>query len=501
MFNLKNKDLLVFGLDAFGQAAARLGRQCGARVVILDRADGKWASARAAMESIGIEIQLGRKTLPSQPFDLAVLSPHFPRQSHLVYSAAQREMPLISELEFGFQHIRALTIAICGQAGKSTTASLVEQVLRAARRRVSVAGDAVCPLSTAALTSSSLDFLIVKVTAAQLEHTRYFRPAVAVLLNLAPDLRSAHRPDHLRTAIGLFINQQSFDWTIIQSEALAQLRQLKLPIPGRILTFSAECRAADLYLADSWICSRIPRWVGPLIDLALLDQGSGALLENFMATLGLSFVLHIPLARTVPVIQQFEAAPHCAEWVAELDGVGYINDAKSANLRALHRALASLPAPHNGRPNVWLIAGGDEEGAQYHDLKPMISQRVRGAFLLGTSGQKMTAAWGPFTPCREVHSLLEAISRAAATAEAGDFVLFSPGCSNSEVFRDFAEGGETFRKAVLDRKPTRLNFAAAPADGESHPSLTGRRLFAKEIEPSTLYLPVTERTRVSPDYP
>jgi len=502
MIDLKNKDVLVLGLDPFGQAAARLARDQGARVLVLDRADPQLAPARSALETLGVQVELGRKTLPSQPFDLAVLSPQFPRQSHLVTAAAQREMLLISELEFGFQHTRCLTIAISGQAGKSTTADLTERLLNASRRRTKIAGDARYPLSAAAAQTTGLDFITLKVTTAQLEHTRYFRPKIAVLLNLAPDLRAAHRPDHLRTAIGLFINQQVFDWAIIQAEALEQLRQLKLPIPGRILVFSAEDQKADIYLEGNWISSRIPGWIGPLVDLTLLNQASRPLMEDIMAALAVTHVLHIPLARSVPLVQQFEPAPHCGEWVAEIDGVVYINDAKSANLRALQRALAAIPLSPNTLPHVWLIAGGDEEGAQYHDLKLVVSRRVKGALLLGTSGQKMIAAWGLFTPCRPVHSLLEAISRAVAGAEAGDVILFSPGCSNSELFRDYTEGGDAFRRAVQNRKPARLNLIADPAgDTEAHPDLRPR-LFADQIQAQAahLYSPFTETTQARSDY-
>ena len=496
MFNLKNKDVLIFGLDPFGQAAARLARASGARVLVLDRAGCDHAAAGPSLEVQGIQVELGRRTVPAQPFDLAILSPQFPRQSHLVYATAQREMPLISELEFGFQHTRCLSIAICGQAGKSTTASLLEKFLKAGKRQARVAGDASAPISAVAPATGHLDFLVLKITAAQLEHTRFFRPAIAVLLNLAPDLRSAHRPDHLRTAIGLFINQQRFDWTVIQAEALGQLRRLKLPIPGRIRTFSADEPKADIYLDENWISSRIPGWSGPLVDLGLLDRSARPLVENIMAALNVSNILHLPFAQMLQIVQQFERPPHCGEWVAEIDGVSYINDAKSGNLRALQRALTALPLPGNGRSNVLLIAGGYEEGAQYHDLKPIISRRVKGAYLLGTSGQKMAAAWSPFTPCRAAHSLLEAISGAAAEADPGDVILFSPGCSNAELFRDYAERGDAFRQAVRNRKSARLSRVADPAaDGEARPGLARRALFVEPIQAANLYSPLTERTQ------
>jgi len=134
--------------------------------------------------------------------------------------------------------------------------------------------------------------------------------------------------------------------------------------------------------------------------------------------------------------------------LAEINGVKYINDSKATNVDALHKALLSLPPGPGGEPNTWLIAGGKDKGLEYHYVGPLISQRVKGAFLIGEAREKIRAAWSLFTPCTVAASLLEAVTIAAKNASPGDVVLLSPACSSFDQFRNYQHRGEVFREAV-----------------------------------------------------
>ncbi len=134
--------------------------------------------------------------------------------------------------------------------------------------------------------------------------------------------------------------------------------------------------------------------------------------------------------------------------MAEINGVQFINDSKATNVDALHKALCAMRPGPGGEPNVWLIAGGKDKGLDFHDVGPLLSKRVKRAFLLGEASERMRAAWSLFTPCTVAGSLLEAVAEAAKNATSGDVVLLSPACSSWDQFRNHQHRGEVFCQAV-----------------------------------------------------
>ena len=452
MFASENKNVLVIGLGLSGVAAAELLLARGAKVVAVDGAESAALREVAAkLRARGVRVELGVKQLPTETFHLAVLSPGVPLNNPLVVALRAKKIPLIGELELGFQLSLALNISITGTNGKTTTTELVECLLSANRLKTLTAGNIGTPLCAVSDQARAMDFLTLEVSSFQLETIKFFRPAVAVLMNITPDHldRYASMEDYTRAKARIFENQQVFDWAIVQSEALAQLTALGLEIPSKVLTFSAVDQSADIYLDRGLIISRMDDWNGPLLnmdDVALRGPHNA---ENIMAALAVGRVLRIPLEGTVAAIKTYQPAPHRCELVAEIEGVQFVNDSKATNVDAVAKALLAMPFTENSRePNVWLLAGGRDKGLDYHDLGPVLSRRVKGAFLFGETAEKIRAAWGLFTPCSVVATLLEAVAAAARGAVAGDVVLLSPACASFDQFRNYQHRGEVFRQAV-----------------------------------------------------
>jgi UDP-N-acetylmuramoylalanine--D-glutamate ligase len=448
---LANKDILVVGLGGRGQAACELLRRHGARVFGVDAADTEDLRESAdRLRPLGIEVALGVSTLPHRSFSLAVVSPAVRRTQELFQAVAKTNVPMIGELELGFQQAKCLSIAIAGTNGKGTTAELVERILATNHRKTVLSGHRARPVCSVVEQSRELDFLILQVNSFQLELTEFFRPAVAVLMNLAPDHldRYANAEDYIRANARLFHNQQQFDWAIIQSEALARLRALKLPVPAKTITFSAQDQSADIHLDRGLLISRLANWEGPLLDIDHCQMRGPHNAENLMAALAVGHVLRLPLETMVAPLKTYKAGPHRFELVAEVNGVQFINDSKATNLDALHKALLGARQAPGGGPNIWLIAGGQDQGVEFHDLGPVLSKRVKQAFLVGEASEKIRAAWSLFTPCKESASLLEAVVEAAQNATSGDVVLLSPACSSFDQFRNYQERGERFCAAV-----------------------------------------------------
>jgi UDP-N-acetylmuramoylalanine--D-glutamate ligase len=167
-----------------------------------------------------------------------------------------------------------------------------------------------------------------------------------------------------------------------------------------------------------------------------------------MAALAVGRVLKLPLEEMVEAVKAHVPGPHRCEIVAEANGVTFINDSKAMNMDAVQKALQAAPAGRGGEPNIFLIAGGKDKGLEFYDLGPLLAQRVKGAFLLGEMREKLRGAWSLFTPCHLVDSVDEAVKAAGESAEAGDVVLLSPGCSSFDMFRNYQQRGDNFREAV-----------------------------------------------------
>jgi UDP-N-acetylmuramoylalanine--D-glutamate ligase len=374
---------------------------------------------------------------------------------------------VISDLELAQSQFRCLAVAITGTNGKSTTAGMVEEIFKSSHRKTVRAGGNGTPVCAAAEQTRELDYVTLELNSFQLESVDEFRPAVAVVLNLKPDHLDHYEKlsRYAATLARVFKNQQVFDWAIIQSEALAHLRSLGIEPPSKIITFSANNRRADLWLDRGLIISRIENWAGPLFDMdnARLKGPHNA--ENIMAAFALGHVLRIPLEQMVLAAKSYKPGPHRLELVAEVEGVKFINNSKAMNAASAEQSIEAIPPARGGDPNIWLIAGGKDKGLEYHDLGPLLARRVKGAFLMGETREKLRGAWSLFTPCAVVDSLLEAVSRASEGAVAGDFVLLSPACSSFDMFQSYQHRGEVFRQAV-EALVKRSKTAASEFTGE-----------------------------------
>lgn len=451
MHELENKRVVVIGLGSSGVAACQALVQRGAVVFAVDAADSSALRDQGRrLRDAGVTVQLGTHALPDVTFELAVVSPGVPPESPLYRAALERKIPLIGEFELGYRLSLCLNVSITGTNGKTTTTELVAHLLEQCGRKSIAAGNIGLPLTAVVDQTRELDLLVLEVSSFQLETIAFFRPAIAVLLNITPDHldRYASMADYIRAKGRIFTNQQAFDWAIVQSEALAQIRSLNLPVPSKVITFSANNRRADLYLDRGLIMSQLPGWTGRLLDMSTCQVRGPHNAENLMAALAVGRVLRLPLEQMVTALRQYRPAKHRCELVAEHNRVQFINDSKATNLDAVEKALLSTPPGPASEPNVLLIAGGKDKGLSFHEIGPLLARRVKHAFLLGETREKIRAAWSLFTPCTLVDSLLEAVSKASENAIAGDVVLLSPACSSFDMFQNYQHRGEVFRDAV-----------------------------------------------------
>ena len=187
-----------------------------------------------------------------------------------------------------------------------------------------------------------------------------------------------------------------------------------------------------------------------------------------MADLAVGRVLRLGLDAMTTALAGFEAPPGRFEWLGEIDGVRYVHDGCANHREALDRALVALSPTAPESPYIWLIAGGVRAGRHFYDLGPVLSPRVKHAFVLGEAASAMQSAWQLFTPCTPVTSLLDAANRAVEQATPGDVILYSPGCPSGGTLSHSGAGTDVFR----DVSRTRLQQAGGSA-GTGAPTRDG----------------------------
>jgi UDP-N-acetylmuramoylalanine--D-glutamate ligase len=463
MTDWKQEKVLVMGMRPRGIAMARYLIRQGARVYLSDPGEcfgGSQAQtlpddlSKAEWMPWGAPLQEGAVTWvlkdPSLAWDES-------------WQLADPGIPVMGDLEFGYRESHCLNIAIAGSNGKSSAMGCVQRVLESGQRHVAMAGPEQAPIGSVLEQSGKCDFLTLQIEAEQLVHTSYFRPSVAVLLNLAPHARyeALDFDAYCHQMATLFRNQQAHDWLIIQSEALAKLHSLGVSIPGKVISFSAQNRRADVFMDRGLLISRINGWSGPMFNMADVGLKGDHHAENLMAAMLVGHVLKISIESMKRALVTARPLPGCGVLVRELGSVQYVDDSKCANPLALDRMLRSLRGPNPHEPHVWLIAGGDSSALDYHHLGPLISHRVKGVHLIGSASKDLQAAWSLFAPCQIFADPIQAINAAHAKALPHDVVLLSPACSTSGSFRSAEHLGALFQKVVAQLSPNRAPDAVS----------------------------------------
>jgi UDP-N-acetylmuramoylalanine--D-glutamate ligase len=434
----KNKQIAVLGAGESGESAAILLSQAGAVVTVLDSApEEKLRKKIETLGALGIRVIAGTAAEnDGANYELTVLSPGIDPAMPLVQNFLCKPSRLIGELELAYEMCRCPIVAITGTNGKTTTTQLVDKMLNGCGVKTVACGNIGPAFSARVSQSSALDVMTVEVSSFQLERIERFHADVAVWLGFAPDHldRYSSMEEYYAAKIRVFENQTPADWAIVN------LRD-KLPkLAAKKITFSAYEAGGDFSLRDGVI------FYGERAVLAMNEtrlRGAHNA-ENLMAALGVGLVRGLEFEQMVPVLCQYEALPHRCEILRSVNGVEWINDSKGTNLDSVEKALLSETQP------VVLIAGGKDKGFEYGSLTELVIRKCRAVVVLGEMSDRIEALWKELVPCRNAGwSLERAVQLASESAQPGDVVLFSPGTSSFDMFKNYADRGNQFRALVL----------------------------------------------------
>ena len=370
-------------------------------------------------------------------------------------TAVSHGIPLIGELEVAGHYLRLPVAAISGTNGKTTTTTLVGEMLRASGRRPLVGGNIGTPLVDLVDRQAQADCLVLEISSFQLDTAPSFKPHAAALLNITADHLDRYPNFQAYTdSKALLFRQQGPENLAVLNADDPLVAALAPQIKSRVYFYSSrKPLLVGAWKTDQALKVHLAGAVGPAIDFPLADIAlpGGHNLENLMAALLIALEMGATPAGCAEILANFRGLPHRLEWVANLAGVDFFDDSKATNVGAVVRSLE-----HFDRPVV-LIAGGRDKGGDYSPLFPWLRRKVKQIILLGESKEIMAAAFTGYAPLKTAADMPQAVAQAFAAAVPGDVVLLSPACSSFDMFRDYAERGRVFQQAVRSLDHGRQN--------------------------------------------
>lgn len=445
---VKEKKILVFGSGISGIGAAKLLLQHGAEVVLYD--------GNEKLDEAGLLSQLGEKgkisiVLGAFPEELlgslkmAILSPGVPTDLPVISKMRQSGVQVIGEVELAYEFGKGDILAITGTNGKTTTTSLLGEIMRNYQDDVYVVGNIGNPYTAVAGQMSENTITVAEMSSFQLESTVNFRPKVSAILNFTPDHLNRHHTmeAYVNAKKNIARNQGPQDYCILNYED-SLTREFGKNVKAQVLYFSSQRKLEKgIYLEDGNIIYRDGEEINVcrVDELQLLGTHN---YENVMAAVAMAYVYGVPMDVIQRSIKEFKGVEHRIEYVTEKNGVAYYNDSKGTNPDAAIKGIQAM-----NRPTV-LIGGGYDKDSAYTQWIESFDGKVKKLVLLGATKEKIAKdadACG-FKDYLFADTFEDAVLTAAKIAAPGDAVLLSPACASWDMFPSYEVRGEKFKEIV-----------------------------------------------------
>jgi UDP-N-acetylmuramoylalanine--D-glutamate ligase len=450
LMDIKDKRVLVVGLGKSGVASALFLKAHGARVTVSDTKSGD--ELRNEIPSLldhGITVETGghgERTFRGQ--DLIVVSPGVPVDAPLLAQARAMGEAVIGEIELAARFLPGPIVAITGSNGKTTTTTLIGEILTAGGLPALVGGNIGTPAISLAERAKPDSVIVLEVSSFQLETIQAFRPKVAVMLNVTPDHLDRHRTfeAYVDAKARIFENQRGDDFAVLNEDDPTCV-SMAARTRAQVFWFSRQkevkqgawVRDGNILFRDGASSHRNPQREIMLVSEIPLKGAHN--LENVLAAVCAGALMGCAPEKIRAAVRDFKAVEHRLEFVATIRGVDYYNDSKATNVDATIKALESFPA------NIHLILGGKDKGSDYSVLNELLRQRVKRVYTIGAAAAKIESQ---IKGVEVVHAenLENALRKANAVAEAGEVVLLAPACASFDQFKNYEQRGLVFKEIV-----------------------------------------------------
>ncbi|MCX5666277.1 MAG: UDP-N-acetylmuramoyl-L-alanine--D-glutamate ligase [Candidatus Omnitrophica bacterium] len=443
---MMNKRVTVIGLGNSGLNAALLLKDVGALVRVTEAALNAIVLKNAAiLDTKGIPYELGGHTREFiSKSELIVVSPGVEDSSPAVRWANELNIPIIGEMELGYKLCKGKIIAITGTNGKSTVTTLIGEILKGGNKDTVVCGNIGNSLCGEIGRINKDTWVVLEVSSFQLERIVDFKPAISIILNITDDHMDRYDKfdRYFDEKLKVFKNQDKKEILILNRDA-KELAGLEKKASSKVLYYSRLSKTNGSFLKGAAIVCAVGQKEEDVCTLKDIRLKGLHNIENVLVS-----VLAGALAGVKPVsmkdtIKNFTGLRHRFETISVIDGVEYIDDSKGTTVDSTLRALESCDRP------VILIAGGKDKNSDYSTIRDAVKSRVKCLVLIGEARTRIRELLGEVVETREAATMQEAVELSRGLARPDDLVLLSPMCSSFDMFKDYKERGDVFKKAVL----------------------------------------------------
>ena len=440
--NFPYQHVLVLGLAKSGEAAAQLLYDSKVTFTINDLTPLENNEIAKHFQSLGVPVVTGEHPISLlDDVDLVVKNPGIPYNNPIVKEALKRNIPIITEVELSYYLFNGTLIGITGSNGKTTTTTLIFELLNEAKLQPVIAGNIGQVATNVARTQKDGQPIVMELSSFQLKAIKKFKPNISILLNLTEAHLDFHETmeDYLDSKLNITKNQTESDVVIYNFEE-EKIKSNVLTKPIKKLPFSTKQYLRDgVSLKDNKIYYK---------DEVIIERQQIALpgnhnLENVLAAIAVSKVMDVPNEVIKNVLKSFTGVKHRLQFVKELNGRKFYNDSKATNILATIKAIEAFNEP------TVLIAGGLDRGNEYDELFQHFNN-VKSCVVYGESSEKLVEAArrNGFNKIEKVNNLEQATILAYENSEKGDIILLSPACASWDQFSSFEERGDMFIQFV-----------------------------------------------------
>ncbi len=443
-----DKQILVIGLARSGMSAIKALHRRGAILTAYDaKSEAELSSELSLLQELGVKVFAGTYPPVSRNLDMLVVSPGVPLDIEPIKRALSEEVKVIGELELAFllKSPQVEMLAVTGTNGKTTTTTLLEQILIEDGRNAVAGGNIGVPLCTLVEELES-GYISVEASSFQLESTLKFRPHVAGILNVTQDHLDRHKTmdKYIKAKTRIFACQNEDDFVILNYED-EQVRNLASLAPSKAVFFSTERKLDEGFFIDQE--SLQISWGGEHLELLPVQEirlRGKHNLENILCAVAMAWVDGVSQDCICSVLRSFSGVRHRLEEVACHNDILYINDSKGTNPDSTIKALEAFDSP------IILIAGGRPKGGSYAAVAELIKQRVKELVILGEARELIKSAVMElgYQNIHEVEDFPAAVYTAHKLAVPGDVVLLSPACASWDMFSSYEHRGDLFCELV-----------------------------------------------------
>lgn len=446
--DFKNKKALVSGVAKSGISAARLLKKLGAEVTIQDaKTEDKLGDVVSELKSEGINLFLGANPDDIvEGMDILVMSPGVPTDLPFVEKAKKAGVKVMGEIELAWLFCKSPVIGITGTNGKTTTTTLVGEILKAYFKNSYVVGNIGNPFADCCLDTTEDGCVVAELSSFQLETIDTFKPKVSAVLNITPDHLNRHHTMecYSKTKENISMNQTKDDVCVLNMED-EELYRFGSECPAKVVWFSSK-RKPEI---GAYVQGDDIRYTDGTTDELMLNVHDMNLLgthnyENVCAAIAMTKAAGIPDDIIVQQVKKFKAVEHRIEYVATKNDVWYYNDSKGTNPEASVKAIEAMV-----RPTI-LIGGGYDKGSEFDMYVKAFKGKVKKLVLIGQTANKIAQTCDKygFKDYVFANDLKEVVDICAASADKGDAVLLSPACASWGMFDNYEQRGDMFKQYV-----------------------------------------------------